>query len=88
MHSHITSIFGDQKSCGLAVHYVRSSRVQLLGLTHSLASAHKAWVQLYGFVDSLYQFCTQVVHANFNVFISVKSLLYPLSTQPIKTTTN
>lgn len=74
-------------ACGLSVHYIQHACAQLVILTHSPRSASFAWVQTHGLLRSLYQLCTQVLHRVFSVFSSVIPQLYPLSTQPIKTTT-
>lgn len=75
-------------NCGLAVYYVRASCAQTIRLTHRQASGIFAWVQSYVVVDSLYNKLTQLLHRLNVIFQSVISYLYPLSTQPIKTTTN
>lgn len=74
-------------SCGLTVYYPLHACAQPMRLTHSPRRSAFAWVQTYVVLRSLYYLCTQVLHRHFNVFSSVISQLYPLSTQPIKTTT-
>ena len=74
-------------TCGLTVHGLWASKVQLFALTHIISAVRNAWVKTYGFVDSLHTYCTQVLHGSFYKTTSVFMQFYPLSTQPIKTTT-
>lgn len=74
-------------TCGLAVYSLWASSGIVFRLTHRSLNSQNAWVQSYGFLRSLYQLCTQVLHWCFGNSMSVISKFYPLSTQPIKTTT-
>lgn len=76
------------ETCGRTVHglwviYGFTSR-----LTHRLRASFYAWVQPYGFMDSLYYFGTQVLPNKNAVYVSVNGQFYPPSTPPIKTTTS
>lgn len=75
-------------TCGLAVGGLWVAEGKCLTCTHSYLTAICACVQSYGILDSLYHFCTQVLHSANAKSASVKSLFYTLSTQPIKTTTD
>lgn len=74
-------------SCGRAVHSLLIPGGKSVGYTTTLLSTTTACAQAYSVVNSLYYKCTQVIHRSFCDFSSVNFGLYPLSTQPIKTTT-
>lgn len=72
---------------GLAVYYTQRACVQYDRLVNRFANELLGWVQTHLVIQILYHLCTQVLHYK-NVFsVSVKEHFYPLSTQPIKTTT-
>ena len=85
MHSVVQRVFA---ACGRVVHGLWAGWVQLG--TYALAGflGLLAWVQTYGIVDRLYYKSTQLMHRLDVFFLSVNRQLYPLSTHPIKTTTN
>lgn len=76
------------RACVQAVGRAGDACAQPAAFTHSRISSQNGCAQSYVVVRRLYQKSTQVVHGQIHEFLSVKSLLYTLSTPPIKTTTN
>lgn len=73
---------------GKLVDGVWAGGVQPGVLTHRPNDGTFAWGQSYRFINSLCNKSTQVFPRLNVFFVSVTGRLYPLSTQPIKTTTN
>lgn len=73
---------------GLTVDGLWAAGAQALGCTHGSKITNPSWVQSYRLMRWLYQKSTQAMHRQNLIFQSVIFHLYPLSTQPIKTTTN
>jgi hypothetical protein len=75
------------KACGRVVYLLSMPGGKSVSYTTTALLLGIACAQAYCFLNSLYHKCTQVLHCGFLIFSSVISGLYPLSTQPIKTTT-
>lgn len=73
--------------CGRTVYYPSMLVGKSLGYNPRRILGLSACAQNYEVVNSLYYKCTQLLHNGFINFVSVNQWLYPLSTQPIKTTT-
>lgn len=74
--------------CGLAEDNLRITCDKVFGVITRRLAQLVSWGQTYGFVDSLYYFCAQVLHPPKLISVSVNTQFYPLSTLTTKTTTN
>jgi hypothetical protein len=75
-------------SCGLSAACLWTSWGKKPSYTHKEVRAFFTWGKASGVLNSLYQNCTQFIHDGFVVSTVVNPWLYPLSTEPIKTTTS